>query len=63
VGWAVFEGGGVVQCIRYRKKKKKTFLFCFQVSWVQFLMVVASINLLGAMVVICSAREHPCKSY
>jgi hypothetical protein len=66
VGWAVCEGGGVVWRIRYRKNEKKThtlFSFCFQVSWVRFSMVVASVDLPGAVGVVHLAREHPCKSY
>jgi hypothetical protein len=64
MGWAVCEGGGVVRCIRYRKNEKNTlFLFCFQVSWVWFSTIVTFVDLPGAVGVIHSAREHPCKSY
>jgi hypothetical protein len=62
MGWAVCEGGGVAQCISRERKRKKEmthfFLFCFQMSWAWFSMVVASVDLLGAAQVIHLAREH-----
>jgi hypothetical protein len=43
--------------------KNTFFLFCFQVSWACFSMVVASVDLPGAVGVVRLARERPCKSY
>jgi hypothetical protein len=50
--------GALVDTEKMKKKTHTFFSFCFQVLWVQFLTVVASIDLPGAVRVICSAREH-----
>jgi hypothetical protein len=76
VGWGVCErsawGGPCVREVlswgmfsRYRKKEPKQnilFSFYFWMQQVWFLMVVAYVNLLGAVGVICLAKECPCRS-